>query len=183
MTLEVLMPRFNSTLSIAITAVLAAAPRHAAAQSAPQSGATAQGGSVTIGGDVAKPFTLSLADLKAMPRTTVTVNQEDGTKTTFEGVLLAEILKRAGVPLGKELSGNAVASYILASASDGYQAVFAIAEADPAFTASDLVVADLINGKPLFDYQGPMRLVAPHDKRGARGVRMLTKIEVVRLRK
>ena len=35
--------------------------------------------------------------------------------------------------------------------------------------------------KPLFDYQGPFRIVAPHDKRGARSIRMLQRLEVVRL--
>ena len=137
---------------------------------------------VVVAGDVPKPFTLTLADLKSMPRTTVTV-QDDSKTTTYEGVLLGEILKRAGAPLGGELSGNAVASYILATASDGYQAVYALPEADPVFTGSELLVADTLDGKPLFDYQGPMRIVAPHDKRGARSVRMLRRIEVVRLRK
>ena len=138
--------------------------------------------SVAVGGDVPKPFTFTLADLKSMPRTTVTV-QDDSKSTSYEGVLLGAILARAGAPLGRDLSGAAVASYILATASDGYQAVYALAEADPAFTASELLVADTIDGKPLFEYQGPMRIVAPHDKRGARSVRMLQRIDVVRLRK
>ena len=137
---------------------------------------------VAIGGDVPKPFTLTLADLKSMPRTTVTV-KDDAKSTIYEGVLLGAILARAGAPLGRELSGKAVASYILATASDGYQAVYALAEADPAFTASELLVADTIDGKPLFEYQGPLRIVAPHDKRSARSVRMLQRIDVVTLRK
>ena len=74
-----------------------------------------------------------------------------------------------------------MASYVLASATDGYQAVFALAEADPAFSSSEIIVADTIDGKPLFDYQGPFRIVAPHDKRGARSIRMLQRLEVVRL--
>jgi hypothetical protein len=40
-----------------------------------------------------------------------------------------------------------------------------------------------IDGTPLFDYQGPLRIVAPGDKRGARSVRMLERIDIVRLRK
>ena len=148
-----------------------------------QGSAPAQGAAVTVGGDVAAPYTLTLSDLRTMPRSTVTVPQESGVPAKYEGVLLAEVLRRAGAPLGRDLSGNAVASYILATATDGYQAVFALAEADPQFTGSEILVADTVDGKPLFDYQGPMRLVAPHDKRGARSVRMLQRIEVVRLRK
>jgi hypothetical protein len=70
---------------------------------------------------------------------------------------------------------------VKASAKDGYQVVFSLAEVDPGFTPNDIIVADTIDGKPLFDYQGPFRIVAPHDKRGARSIRMLQRIEVVRL--
>jgi hypothetical protein len=72
---------------------------------------------------------------------------------------------------------------VLASAQDGYQVVFSLAELDPAFTANDIIVADTIDGKPLFASQGPFRIVAPKDARGARSIRMLERIEVVRLRK
>ena len=139
-------------------------------------------GSVMVGGDVPRPFSLTLADLKAMPRTRVTLMAE-GRSTSYEGVLLAEVLTRAGAPLARDLSGPALASYVLASASDGYQALFALAEADPALTGSELIVADSVDGRGLPEQQGPMRLVAPHDKRAARSVRMLERIEVVRLRR
>ena len=36
------------------------------------------------------------------------------------------MLKQAGVPLGADLRGNAVASYVVASATDGYQVVFSL---------------------------------------------------------
>jgi hypothetical protein len=65
------------------------------------------------------------------------------------------------------LRGNAVASDVVASATDGYQVVFSLAELDPAFTSNDIIVADTIDGKPLFAYQGPLRIVAPKDSRGA----------------
>jgi hypothetical protein len=56
-------------------------------------------------------------------------------------------------------------------------------ELDPAFGAAQVIVADKRDGKALFAYQGPFRLVLPADKAGARSVRMLEKLEVVRLRK
>jgi DMSO/TMAO reductase YedYZ molybdopterin-dependent catalytic subunit len=135
-----------------------------------------------IGGDVATPLTLTLQTLKTLPRTTVEV-QEDGRTLKYEGVLMGELLKRAGVPLGADLRGDAVASYVVATASDGYRAVFSLAEVDPAFTRNDIIVADTIDGKPLFAYQGPVRIVAPKDARGTRGIRMLQRIDVVRLKK
>ena len=109
--------------------------------------------------------------------------QEDGRTVRYEGVLLAEVLKKAGVPLGRDLRGDAVATYVLATANDGYKAVYSLAEVDPEFTSNDVIVADSADGKPLFDYQGPLRLVAPKDARAARSVRMLERIDVVRVRK
>ena len=117
-----------------------------------------------------------------MPRTTVTAN-EDGRQVTYEGVLVAELLKRAGAPVGRELSGKALATYVRASAKDGYQVVFSIAELDPDLTTSNIIVADTVDGKPLSDRQGPLRIVSPRDTHGSRWVRMLQKIEVVRLLK
>lgn len=137
---------------------------------------------LAITGDVTTPLTLAPAELKSMPRNTIEVT-EDGRRIVYEGVLVSELLKRAGAPLGADLRGNAVATYVLASASDGYAALFSIAELDPAFTGSQIIVADTIDGKPLFAYQGPFRIVAPKDARGARSVRMLQQLQVVRLRK
>ena len=136
-----------------------------------------------IRGDIAAPFILKADDLARMPRETVSVPDPDGTKVIYEGVPLREILKRAGVPLGKELRGKALASYVLAKALDGYQVVFSLGEMDDAFGNESIIVADKRDAKPLFGYQGPFRLVCPNDKAGARSVRMLETLEVVRLQK
>jgi DMSO/TMAO reductase YedYZ molybdopterin-dependent catalytic subunit len=138
--------------------------------------------SLTISGDISRPMTLQITDLKAMPRTTVSL-MDQGREVKYEGVLVAEILKRAGAPLGQDMTGAAVSTYVVGIASDGYQAVFSLAELDPGFTRSEIIVADSADGKPLFDYQGPLRIVAPKDTRGARGVRMLEKLQVVQVRK
>src|SRR5262245_25315045 len=143
---------------------------------------TAGEATLVVGGDVTQPLTLEPADLKSMPRTTVTVS-EQGRDIAYEGVLVGELLKRAGAPVGRDLSGKALATYVRASARDGYQVVFSLAELDPGFTANDIIVADTIDGKPLSDTQGPLRIVAPHDTHGSRWVRMLQKVEVVRLLK
>ena len=169
--------RFVAALGLAVLVANVPGPLLAAQQAA------AKPGTLTVAGDVAKPLTLTADDLKALPRGRVEVKTEDGTSNVYEGVFVGELLKRAGVPLGNELRGNAVATYVVASASDGYQAVFAIAELDPAFTSNDIMVADTVDGQPLFDYQGSWRIVAPKDKRGARSVRMLQRLEVVRLKK
>jgi DMSO/TMAO reductase YedYZ molybdopterin-dependent catalytic subunit len=170
-----------AAISLALSAVSPASPVAARGQApagTPSQSQAADG--LVINGDVTQPLTLKAADLKSMPRTTVTASEE-GREVKYEGVLVGELLKRAGAPVGRDLSGKAVASYVRASAKDGYQVVFSLPELDPAFTSNDIIVADTIDGKPLFDYQGPLRIVAPHDKRGARSIRMLQRLEVVRL--
>ena len=137
--------------------------------------------SIQVSGAVKQPLTLTADDLAKMPRASVkTMN--NGMETVYEGVWLYEVLKRAGVPQGEALRGKALASYVLASAQDGYQVVFSLGELDPAFIDNEILLADTANGKPLFGAQGRFRLVVPKDKPGARSVRMLNKLEVVQVR-
>jgi len=146
----------------------------AIAQTSP---ATAQ---LKIGGAVATPLTLTVADLKTMPRTTLHVTNTHEKKTeTYEGVLLEELLRRAGASQGEKLRGPLMTSYVIAEAEDGYRVVFALAELDSAFLDSQVLVADTVDGAPTGPKQGPFRLVAPHEKRPARWVRMLKSITVV----
>ena len=168
------MPRTRSLLTVCIAATIVWTTTFAAAQTTSQA--------LTVAGDVGTPLSVTPEQLKAFPRTKVEV-KEDGRTLVYEGVLVGEILKRAGVALGTELRGNAIASYVVASATDGYQVVFSLAELDPGFTSNDIIVADTIDGKPLFAYQGPLRIVAPKDARAARSIRMLQRLDVVRLKK
>ena len=138
--------------------------------------------SVEVTGAVKQTLTLTADDLAKMPRASVRTTN-NGMETIYEGVWLHEVLKRAGVPLGSELRGKALSSYVLAQAQDGYQVVFSLGELDPAFIDNEILLADRANGKPLFGAQGKFRLVVPKDKPGARSVRMLTRLEVVQLRK
>src|SRR5262245_23179108 len=86
-----------------ITAMMAAVSPTAQTARVPPS-------TLTIAGDVGHPISFAPDELKAIPRTKVQVTS-DGRTITYEGVLVAEVLKRAGVPLGRELRGSAVASY------------------------------------------------------------------------
>ena len=138
---------------------------------------------LTIQGDLPSPLTLKAEDLAQMPRETVTVQNQEGGQIKYTGVMLREILTRAGAPLGKELRGKALATYVLAKAKDGYQVLFSLAEVDAQFGNEQIIVADQRDGKALFGYQGPLRLVCPADKAGARSVRMLQTLEIVRLQK
>lgn len=165
------------SLSIAMLFAFAAA---LAAQSAE---ATKPDLKLVVSGDISNALTLNASDLASMPRERVEVTEQDGEKTTYEGVPLQEILKKAGIPFGRQMRGKALAGYVLAEAKDGYAVVFGLGELDPELGGARVIVADKRDGKPLFEYQGPVRLVIPADKEGARSVRMLEKLEVVKLRK
>jgi DMSO/TMAO reductase YedYZ molybdopterin-dependent catalytic subunit len=140
---------------------------------------TSEVAQLRIGGAVATPLTLTIADLKKMPRTTLHVeNPHEKKSEVSEGVLLGELLQRAGVAHGEKLRGPLMATYVVAEASDGYRVVFALAELDTDFMNSEILVADTVDGGPIDEKRGPLRLVAPHDKRPARWVRMLKSITV-----
>jgi hypothetical protein len=138
--------------------------------------------SISVTGSVPTPLTLTAKTLAQMPRATATISN-GGIDTQYEGVWLHEILKKAGVPAGEALQGKMLTTFVLAEAQDGYQVVFSLGELDPMLGDTPLLVADTANGKPLFGENGAFRIVSPRDKRGARSVRMLTKIEVVQVRK
>jgi DMSO/TMAO reductase YedYZ molybdopterin-dependent catalytic subunit len=166
-----------SRLFVAVTFWTAACAGSLAAH--PQSSQAAV--ALTVTGAVEKPLSLSLADLRQLPRSTAkVVNSQSHEEQTYEGVSLAELLKQAGVPQGSKLRGAALATYLEATGADGYTVVFSLEETDPSIQDPDILVADGLNGKPLDNKAGPLRLVVPRDKRGARWVRMLTSIKVMR---
>jgi DMSO/TMAO reductase YedYZ molybdopterin-dependent catalytic subunit len=139
---------------------------------------------LTVSGDVEHPLTLSIDDLRKMPRTTLKVTNPHANKhETYEGVALAELLKQAGVPQGSQLRGPAMATYVIADAADNYRVIFSLAELDSDFEDSEVLVADRMDGQPLDEKIGPLRLVVPHDKRPARWIRMLQSIKVVAVTK
>jgi hypothetical protein len=96
-----------------------------------------------INGAVSTPLVLTVSDLKKMPRKTLSVVNPHNKKTeTYEGVLLEELLHRAGVPQGEQLRGPSMATYVIAAAEDGYRVVFSLAELDSGILESDVIVAD-----------------------------------------
>jgi DMSO/TMAO reductase YedYZ molybdopterin-dependent catalytic subunit len=139
---------------------------------------------LSIGGDVPKPLSLSMDDLKRLPRKTIHVMNEHAEKDeVYEGVPLSALLKQAGAPQGGQIRGNTMATYVLAEGSDNYQVIFSIEELDADFQNSEVLVADTVDGAPLADKIGPLRLVVPQDKRPVRWVRMLRSIQVVKVSK
>ncbi len=124
-----------------------------------------------------KPVVVALEKLER--RTIVT--EDRGLRTTFEGVALRDVVAQAGAALGEKLRGKALAQVVIASARDGYQVAYAIAELDAAFTDQIVLLADRRDGRPLLPDTGPWQIVVPSDKRPARWMRQVSRIEVRQL--
>jgi DMSO/TMAO reductase YedYZ molybdopterin-dependent catalytic subunit len=134
-----------------------------------------------VEGAVPTPLSLTAEDLAKMPRATAPLTA-DGTTTTYEGVLLYDILVKAGWQFGHGMTGKPMASYLIATGKDGYEVVFALPEIDPQFSGAKVIIADKADGTALPAREQPFRIVAPEDKMHARSIYSLVKLEVVRLR-
>jgi len=138
----------------------------------------AQTPALMVDGEVERRLMLSLDDLRSMNHQRIEVEQQGG-RATYEGVPLAEILRRAGVRIGRApLQGKAVVSVLFVTGFDGFQAVFALAELDAASIDRRVLLADARDGRPLSGNEGPLRLIAPGDKYPLRWVRHVVRLTV-----
>lgn len=119
------------------------------------------------------------AEFKTLPHTTVMVhNEHTKADETYSGVRVADLLAKMDAPLGNKMRGAALSAYLVATGSDNYVAVLALAEADPSFHPGEVIIADAMNGQPLDAKSGPFKLVVTEDKRPARWVRNLVSLEL-----
>jgi len=118
------------------------------------------------------------ATLAGLPHQTVTVfNSHTKASLTYSGVPLIDLLQQLGVP-GKPM-GKQLRLYLVAQGSDGYEAVYSLAEVTPELHNVTVIVADTLAGNPLLAGKGPLQLVTTGDKALARCVRNLVAIRVL----
>lgn len=122
--------------------------------------------------------TLDAAQIADVPHITVKLTEHD-VPAQFEGVPVATLLARAGIQLGDKLRGPRLTEALMVEAADGYKVVFALAELDPEFATREIILGDKRNGKALDAKEGPLRILAPGDKRPARWVRQVTNLRIV----
>jgi hypothetical protein len=125
--------------------------------------------------------TLSPIQISNLPHVMVKVLDHDA-PAQFEGASLASLLSTAGVQLGDKLRGPRMTEVLLVEAADSYRVVFALAEVDPAFSERAIILADKRDGKPLDAKEGPLRIIAPGDKRPARWVRQVIALRLIAVR-
>lgn len=117
------------------------------------------------------------ASLGPLPHVTLTVfNEHAKVNQTYSGVPLIELLKPLGVP--EKPKGKEFRLYLEAEGSDGYEAVYSVAEVTPDVHDATVMVADALDGKPLAPDSGPLQLVASGEKSPERWVRGLVAIRV-----
>jgi hypothetical protein len=116
-------------------------------------------------------------DLAGLPRQPALLVAH-GQTISCEGVPLAALLARAGIPAGEALRGTALASVIIATGKDGYRIVFSLAEIDAKLGNNSVFVVDRCAGAPVAADDGPLRLVVPGEARAARSVRQLVALRV-----
>lgn len=131
-----------------------------------------------IDGEVAKPSTVK--ELSSLPRVEVPtklVGEGGGFHglETYQGVLLAHLLKKAGIK--PDLS-----SFILASAPDGYRSLVSYGELFQGRSGQDILIADTVNGKPL-EKNGKFCLIFPNDLSADRTVKAVDKLQVITLKR
>jgi DMSO/TMAO reductase YedYZ molybdopterin-dependent catalytic subunit len=146
-------------------------------EQAPSAPLSAGGVQILVAGKAAATFTES--DLANLPRSSITAGAHDEKPSLWEGVALAELLRRAGAPTDKQLRGREMAKFVRVTAADGYQVVFSLTELDAAFGDRNVLLVDRQDGHPLSQKDGPLRLVVMGDKRPARWIREVETIEVV----
>ncbi len=152
----------------------------ASAQPAPEQ---AQPGAATVAlsGLDGQTKTLSIAELDALPRISVTVTQHEQ-RHVYEGALLTDVLKAVGAPSGPALRGADLADVVLVEARDGYRVAIDLADTDAVTRHDRVILADRMDGTPLAAKQGPFQIIVEGDLRPARSARMVSAIALKRLR-
>ncbi|MFD4864343.1 molybdopterin-dependent oxidoreductase [Streptomyces sp. NPDC058412] len=164
----------------AATSASSSASASASPSAAPSSSAPLKPGEVRVAGQVDKPYTLTLTDLRAMPQTSVSVeftSAKGPQKHTYKGVLLHDVLKNAQPRFDASKKNGQLRGVAVATGGGDYRAVFAWAEIDPGFAKSQVLLAVSEDDVPFEDASGP-RLVAPQDTKGGRYVSELNQLWV-----
>ncbi|MFE9798010.1 molybdopterin-dependent oxidoreductase [Streptomyces goshikiensis] len=137
-------------------------------------------GEVRVGGEVAKPYSVTLADLRKLPQTSVEVrftSAKGEQRHTYQGVPLHDVLKTAEPRFDAARKNGQLRGFVSATGGGDYRAVFAWAEIDPGFAKSQVLLAVSEDGVAFDDAAGP-RLVVPQDTKGGRYVSELNQLWV-----
>ena len=125
-----------------------------------------------------KTTTFTPAELAALPQVPVHVhNAHANTDEVYAGPLVADVLAKAGLPVSHETEPVILHSALLASATDGYVVLYSLAEVEPSFSKSQVIVALTKSGQP--DVAGGnLQLINTDGAKPARWVHGLSGLKV-----
>jgi len=122
---------------------------------------------------VASAYMMYDSELAKLPNNKFKAN-DHGKTVRFQGVLLADILKKVQTPKSNEAGSH----YLTAEGRSGDRAMFSWVELDPSFAHKVAYVVTKRNGAALPDDEGPFELVVPGEKNNVRWVRQLRQIRI-----
>jgi hypothetical protein len=132
---------------------------------------------VELDGVGAAPIVLTPETLSGLPviEQDVTFQTSKGPSSGhYKGVLFWDVLKANkafdGLGHNEELTRT-----FMVTGRDGYRIAFSVGEIHPDFGNAAMMVATEVDGKPFAD---GLRIIVPGDKRGARNVREVVRIEL-----
>ncbi len=131
---------------------------------------------LTLKGRLNNPRNIGMAELQAMPATTVEVSHagHNGAQTNrYTGVLLWTLLKIAE-PIDENGPRTHLQHTIRATGQDGYAVALAIGEVEPDFEGKQVLVAYAEDGRVM----ATLKLIVPADAKAGRSVRDLISIDV-----
>jgi len=175
--------RLRASVALAALTAVVVPLAHTAAAAEPSLVTT----TLAVRGAVAMPLSLSVADLGKFP-----VHRVDDTRVVraqggaseaarqFAGCLLRDVLNAAKLTESDRLDLRR--TIIVATASDGYKAVFSWAELFNTAIGDGVLIVYERDGAPLGDDEGRIALISLKDTRpGPRHVKWLSSIDVARV--
>jgi hypothetical protein len=125
-----------------------------------------------------KATKFSVAELAAMPQKTVKVhNAHTNADESYTGVLLSDLLAKAGFVADKTTQQTLLRSIVRAEGTDKYWVVYSATEVEGSEHAGDVIVAISQDGHSL-GADGNLKLISSDDKKPQRWVRNLSSISL-----
>ena len=136
---------------------------------------------ILISGQVADPGIYNVAETTPVTSENVTYQAAGvSVSDSYSGTTLWDLLASAGGVATTTAKNDILSKYVIATGSDGYQAVFSLGEIDPMFGNQSVLVAYADSAGQLGPHasDGLARMVVPGDSAGGRYVSDLVSLQV-----